>query len=234
METDARIAASLARVKDAIGAAEAQYGRAPGAVKLLAVSKTRPPAMIAAALAAGQTAFGESYVREAREKIEAIGDDKAEWHFIGPVQSNKTRHIASLFSWVHSVDRESVARRLSQQRSPELPALNVCIQINISAEKTKSGVAPADVGEILASAAALPGLKVRGLMAMPAPETEAARQRQAFAAVRRIFDAHSAAYDLDTLSIGMSGDFRAAIAEGATIIRLGTAIFGAREQPAGT
>ncbi len=225
------IATNLKRVTDAIRAAEVKYGRAPGCVKLLAVSKTKPAAVISEAIAAGQTAFGESYVQEAQQKIERIGGGRIEWHFIGPIQSNKTRRIASLFAWVHGVDRGAVARRLSGQRPPGLPALNVCIQVNLSAEKTRAGVAPAGVGEMLETAAVLPGLKVRGLMAIPAP-AGSDRQRRAFAAVKHIFDAYSGAYALDTLSLGMSGDFEAAIAEGATLVRLGTAVFGARAQPA--
>ncbi len=228
MEVDARIAANLDRVRGAVRAAEARYGREPGVVTLVAVSKTKSPAMITAAINAGQTVFGESYVQEARQKIKAVDNDRVEWHFVGPVQSNKTRHIAALFSWVHGVDRESIAKRLSQQRSSGLAALNACIQVNISGEKTKSGVLPEEVEEILVSTAALPRLKVRGLMVIPAPEADFGRRRRVFGKMRRIFDGYSRPYALDVLSMGMSGDFEAAIAEGATMIRLGTAIFGSR------
>ena len=228
MDADS-IAASLARITDAVRATEAKYGRASGSVKLLAVSKTRPAAVVAGAFAAGQTAFGESYVQEGKRKIKEVGNDAIEWHFIGPVQSNKTRAIASLFSWIHSVDQEAIARRLSHQRPPGLAALNICIQVNISGEKTKSGTSPGEVGKILAATTALPGIRVRGLMAIPAPASEVVAQRQAFATMKRIFDEHCGAHQLDTLSMGMSGDFKAAIAEGATMVRLGTAIFGTRD-----
>ena len=228
MENDLSITDGIARANGAVRAAEVKYGREPGSVKLLAVSKTMPASAVTEALAAGQTAFGESYVQEARQKIAELGHDRVEWHFIGPMQSNKTRRVASLFSWVHGVDREVIARRLSGQRPAELPLLNVCVQVNISAEPSKSGVAPGELAEILETTAALPGLHLRGLMMMPGRESDVGRQRRVFAEARRIFDAHSGVYALDTLSMGMSGDFEAAIAEGATMIRLGTLIFGAR------
>ena len=229
MEAPASIAANLERVTAAISAAEIKYGCKAGSVKLLAASKAQPVDAVTAALAAGQIAFGENYVQEAQRKIERIGNRGIEWHFIGPIQSNKVGRIAAFFAWVHSVDRASLARRLSQQRPTEAAVLNVCIQVNISGEKTKSGIEPANIKELLDSSADLPGLKVRGLMAIPAPATDFAAQRCIFAKVKRIFDAHSGSYALDTLSMGMSGDFVAAIAEGATMIRLGTAIFGTRE-----
>lgn len=228
--TDASpVAANLKRVQDAVAEAEAKYNREPGGVRILAASKAQTVETVAAAIAAGQTRFGESYVQEARKKIAELGGDALEWHFIGPVQSNKTRHIASLFSWVHSVDRESVARRLAEQRPAESPRLNVCVQVNLSGEATKSGVGSGGVENLLAAVAASPRLKLRGLMAIPAPDADGARQRKAFAEVRNIFDEYAGAYEMDTLSMGMSGDFDAAIAEGATLVRLGTAIFGERK-----
>ncbi len=233
--TDASlIAANLKRVRDAVAEAEAKYDRKPGCVKILAASKTQTVETVAVAIAAGQTRFGESYVQEAQKKIAEIGDSEIEWHFIGPIQSNKTRRIASLFSWVHGVDRESIARRLSEQRPAESPRLNVCIQVNVSGEATKSGVQPGGVETLLETISAAPGLKtrlkIRGLMAIPAPDADGTRQRKAFAAVRHIFDKYAEAYEMDTLSMGMSGDFDAAIAEGATLVRLGTAIFGERKR----
>ena len=224
------IAANLDRVRNAVMEAEARYNRSPGCVNILAASKAQTTEAVAAAIAAGQTRFGESYVQEARKKIAETHDDELEWHFIGPIQSNKTRRIASLFSWAHGVDRESIAERLSEQRPSELPDLNVCIQVNVSGEQAKSGVAPGDVEELMESVSALPKLKLRGLMAIPAPETDVARQRKAFAHVKRIFDNCVEAYEMDVLSMGMSNDFEAAIAEGATLVRLGTAIFGERKQ----
>ena len=229
MESAASIAANLQRVTAAIRAAETNHGRERGSVSLLAVSKTKPVETIIAAADAGQIAFGENYVQEAQKKIETLSEHNLEWHFIGPIQSNKTRHIAALFAWVHSVDRVSIAERLSRQRPAGLPDLNVCIQINISGEETKAGAAPAQIKEILDLSAGLPGLKLRGLMAIPAPTSDIVVQRRIFAEARRIFDSCADAYALDTLSMGMSGDFESAIAEGATIVRLGTAIFGARE-----
>ena len=229
MADDTSIAARLRRVETAVRAAETRYGREPGSVRLLAVSKTKPVSMLVEAINAGQHAFGENYMQEAQPKIEALSERKIEWHFIGPVQSNKTRTIARLFDWAQSVDRLSIATRLSRQRSEEMPALNICLQVNIGAETSKVGVAPEAVAELLSSVAALPRLKVRGLMTIPAPTAGFARQRRAFAQMRCVFDAQAAKYGLDTLSMGMSDDFEAAIAEGATMIRLGTALFGARK-----
>ncbi len=200
---------------------------------MLAVSKTFGADAVLEAFAAGQSAFGENYLQEALDKQVAVAaarpDAAVEWHFIGPIQSNKTRPLATHFDWVHTVERLKIAQRLSEQRPPTLPPLNVCLQVNISGEATKSGVAPADLVALAQQVALLPQLKLRGLMAIPEPETDVSKQRQAFAAVRALFDQLNAdGFGLDTLSMGMSADLGAAIAEGATIVRVGSAIFGAR------
>jgi PLP dependent protein len=221
-----------------IAAAAAVAGRPRGAVCLLAASKTHPPARIAEAEAAGQRAFGENYVQEALEKMDAlaqlIGEGRAralEWHLIGPLQSNKTRAAAERFDWVQSVDREKIARRLSEQRPAALAPLNVLVEVNISGEASKSGVAAEAAGALAHAVAALPRLRLRGLMAIPAPSPDAAVQRARFRAVRELFERLRAqGLALDTLSMGMSDDMEAAIAEGATMVRIGSAIFGAREQ----
>jgi len=208
-------------------------GRDPAQVALLAVSKTFPAAHVLEAIAAGQRAFGENYLQEALDKIAdikaALPRAHVEWHFIGPIQSNKTRSIAASFDWVHTVERLKVAERLSAQRPAGLAPLNVCIQVNISGEASKSGAAPGELPELARQVALLPNLKLRGLMAIPAPEIDAARQRAAFARLRALADAlREGGLDLDTLSMGMSADMAAAIAEGATIVRVGSAIFGDR------
>lgn len=220
-----RLHAVQARIADA--AAEA--GREPAAVRLLAVSKTFGDAAVRALADAGQREFGENYVQEALEKQAALRDLPLEWHFIGPIQSNKTRVVAENFSWVHSIDRLKIAERLSAQRPPGLPPLQVCIEINVSGEASKGGVVPAELPALAGAVAQLPGLRLRGLMAMPAPVQEVAAQRAAFRLVREQFDALRArGHTLDTLSMGMSGDLEAAILEGATIVRIGTALFGER------
>lgn len=216
------------RIADAARAA----GRDPAAVTLLAVSKTFPADAVRAAHAAGQRAFGENYVQESIDKIDALADLRAalEWHFIGPLQSNKTRPVAERFDWVHSIDRLKIAQRLAEQRHAHLPPLNVCVQVNISGEASKSGVAPADVAEVAHAVAALPSLRLRGLMAIPEPAGDADAQRAPHRALRALFDALRAdGLPLDTLSMGMSADLEAAVLEGATIVRVGTAIFGARD-----
>jgi pyridoxal phosphate enzyme (YggS family) len=198
-------------------------------VQLVAVSKTFSADAIRAALGHGQSRFGESYVQEALSKIAALADAEIEWHFIGPIQSNKTREIAAHFDWVHGVDRLKIAQRLNDQRPAQLAALNVCIQVNISGEATKSGVAPDQVESLARAVLALPRLKLRGLMAIPAPRDAFEEQRAACAALRAVFERLRArGIELDTLSMGMSDDLEAAIAEGATLVRVGTAIFGAR------
>lgn len=225
------IAANLQAVKNDIAAAAQQAGRAPSEVMLLAVSKTVSAERVREAFQAGQPAFGENYVQEGVEKIDALADLRGQiaWHFIGPLQSNKTRQVAEQFDWVHAIDRLKIAERLSAQRPGDLPPLQVCIQVNISDESTKSGVAPADVLPLAQAIAALPNLRLRGLMAIPAPAEDDASQRRPFAALRTLLgQLREAGLDVDTLSMGMSADMDAAIAEGATLVRIGTAIFGAR------
>ncbi|HEU0199965.1 MAG TPA: YggS family pyridoxal phosphate-dependent enzyme, partial [Burkholderiaceae bacterium] len=215
---------SLRRVHERISAAARAAGRAPESVRLLAVSKTFPAATVLAAARAGQRAFGENYVQEGLAKIEQLRAQAAElpleWHFIGPIQSNKTRPIAEHFDWAHSVERLKVAQRLSEQRPPGLPPLNVLVQVNVSGEASKSGVAPAEVPALAAAIAPLPRLRLRGLMAIPEPEADPVHQRTPFAKLRALLEelrAHLPAHaSLDTLSMGMSGDLEAAIAEGAT------------------
>jgi pyridoxal phosphate enzyme (YggS family) len=222
------IASNLQAVRNSVSAAAVEAGRDPGEVMLLAVSKTFPADMIREAYRAGQTCFAESYVQEALAKIAALRDLEIEWHYIGPVQSNKTRAIAENFAWVHSVDRLKIAERLSEQRPAHLPPLQVCLQINISREKTKSGVPPNEASALAHAIAKLPGLTLRGLMAVPAPGDDP-EQRRPFAHLHRLCDdLNRQGLELDTLSMGMSHDFPAAIAEGATIVRIGTSIFGAR------
>ncbi len=230
-----------------IDAAARACGRSPGDVGLLAVSKTFDADTVLALAETGQRAFGENYLQEALPKMSAIRDrwamrpsgrsdaagDAPQWHFIGPIQSNKTRAIAESFDWVHSVDREKVARRLAEQRPAGLAPLQVCVQVDVSGEATKSGCDPAEAVALGAAIAAMPGLRLRGVMAIPAPTEDPALQREQFARVRAVFDAMRAAgLPVDTLSMGMSGDLEAAIAEGATIVRVGTALFGARPRKA--
>jgi len=223
------IASNLQAVRDAMAAAAIEAGRAPDGIKLLAVSKTFAPEALREAYRAGQTRFAESYVQEAQDKIAALRDMPIEWHFIGPIQSNKTRVIAENFSWAHSVDRLKIAERLSAQRPVYLPPLQICLQVNISGEASKSGVAPGAAAQLAQATAHLPHLKLRGLMAIPEHSDEVAAQRAAFARLRELFEQlNCQGLQLDTLSMGMSGDFRAAIAEGATMVRVGSAIFGAR------
>jgi len=225
--------ARLRAVIERIATAARVAGRDPGSVSLVAVSKTFPADAVAAVHAAGQAAFGENYVQEAVEKIESLGPQRGEmeWHFIGPIQSNKTRAIAEQFDWVQTIDRLKIAQRLSEQRPAELAALNVLLQVNISGEATKSGVAPADVEALARAVGRLPRLKLRGLMAIPEPEADAARQRAPLAAMRALFERlRAAGVDIDTLSMGMSADLESAVLEGSTMVRIGTAIFGERQR----
>ena len=228
------IAENLRTLRGELAAAAERAGRDAGSVKLLAVSKTHPVATVQRAVAAGQRAFGENYVQEAVEKIAALAQDPAmpvlEWHFIGHLQSNKSRAVAEHFDWLQTLDSERLAARLSRQRPPEKPPLNVLIEVNISGEASKHGVTPAESAALAAAVADLPGLKLRGLMAIPAAVESEARQREAFAALRTLQQALiDAGHALDTLSMGMSGDYPAAIAEGVTMVRIGTAIFGPRQ-----
>ncbi len=224
------IVSNLQAIRLAIAQSAQAAQRDPASIMLLAVSKTFPAAAVREAYAAGQQAFGENYVQEALDKIAALRDLPLEWHFIGPIQSNKTRVIAENFAWVHGVDRLKIAQRLSEQRPPELPALNICLQVNVSGEESKSGIAPAEVAELARAVSQLPRLKLRGLMAIPAPADDESAQRAPFAQLRQLAQAISAqGIALDTLSMGMSHDYGAAIHEGATIIRVGTAIFGKRD-----
>jgi len=219
----------LAHVEQRIREAEMRFGRSPGSVKLLPVSKTRPVADIEQLTRAGYCAFGESYLQEALGKQKELAVLGLKWHFIGPIQSNKTPPIAQHFDWVHSVDREKIARRLSAQRPDSLPSLNVCLQVNISGEATKSGIDLDRLPALAACVTGLPGLHLRGLMAIPARESDFERQRAAFRHLREAFDVlNTDGLALDTLSMGMSGDLEAAIAEGATLVRVGSDIFGRR------
>ncbi len=229
-----RYEALAARIDAACDAA----GRARGCVRLLAVSKTFAASRVLGLAALGQRAFGENYLQEAVAKISECEHERLvpplEWHFIGPIQSNKTRPIAERFDWVQSVDREKIARRLSEQRPEAAPPLNLCLQVNVSEEPTKSGCAPSEALGLARAIVALPRLRLRGLMAIPQPTDDPRHQRAQCAAVRAIYDELVAAgLELDTLSMGMSDDLEAAIAEGATMVRVGTALFGARP-PAGS
>lgn len=223
---------NLQAITATIVATAQESGRPPEAVQLLAVSKTFGPEAVLEAVEAGQRAFGENYLQEGLDKIRAVQDAGAtglEWHFIGPIQSNKTRPIAENFAWVHTVEREKIAQRLSEQRPVGLPPLQICLQVNISGEASKSGVAPDEVAALAHKVAALPNLTLRGLMAIPEPAVHFDQQRAAFAQLRTVYDQLRAdGLALDTLSMGMSADMRAAIFEGATIVRVGSAIFGAR------
>ena len=228
------IAANLQAVEATIAAAAQAAKRPASSVQLLAVSKTFPMEAVLEAVAAGQRAFGENYLQEGVEKIAAVAsaqpDTPLEWHFIGPIQSNKTRPIATSFAWVHTVERLKIAQRLSEQRPPELGPLNVCLQVNISGEATKSGATAAELPALARQVANLPNLRLRGLMAIPEPQTDPALQRAAFARLRQLADSlRAGGLPIDTLSMGMSGDMESAIFEGATIVRVGSAIFGSRQ-----
>ncbi|HAO33637.1 MAG TPA: YggS family pyridoxal phosphate-dependent enzyme [Candidatus Competibacteraceae bacterium] len=220
-----RLHAVLARIRDA----ERRFQRPPGSVRLLAVGKTRPAAAIADLAAAGQRCFGENYLQEALTKMAELAALDLEWHFIGPIQANKTRAIAESFSWAHSVDRLKIAERLSAQRPARPPPLNICLQINISRESSKHGLDPAELPAVARAVSALPRLRLRGLMAIPAPSTDLAAQREPFARLRALQERLIAeGLLLDTLSMGMTDDLEAAVAEGSTLARIGTALFGPR------
>ena len=224
---------NLQAVRRSIAQAAAEAQRPADAATLLAVSKTFGVDAVLAAAAAGQTAFGENYLQEALDKIAAVRlalpQSAIEWHFIGPIQSNKTRPIAEHFDWVHTVEREKIAARLSEQRPEGMADLNICLQVNISGEASKSGVSPDDLPALARAVAQLPKLRLRGLMAIPEPQTDPVLQRAAFAQLRTLYEQLRAdGLALDTLSMGMSSDLQAAVLEGATIVRVGSAIFGSR------
>lgn len=232
----ATIAANIQQVEDRIRAACKQAGRDVQSVTLLTVSKTFPAEAVREAVHAGQHRFGENYVQEAIEKMQALADlrPQLQWHLIGPLQSNKTRVVAEHFDWVHSVDRLKIAERLSAQRPPGLPPLQVCLQVNISGEASKSGLLPDEVAPVARAVAALPQLRLRGLMAIPEPAEDLERQREPHRALRCLLEQLQAdGLALDTLSMGMTADLEAAVLEGATMVRVGTAIFGTRPRPAG-
>lgn len=219
----------LGAVRAAIDDAARRAQRDPAAIRLVAVSKTRTAGEIATVADAGQHDFGENYLQEALPKIDALRDRHLVWHFIGPVQSNKTRDIATRFDWVHSVSRLKIARRLSDQRPDGAPPLNVCLQVNIDGEDSKAGVAPAETLDLAREIVTLPRLTLRGLMAIPAPADDATQQAEPFAALRRLAeDCRNHGLTMNTLSMGMSGDLDAAVTEGSTMVRVGTAIFGPR------
>ncbi|MBL4820051.1 MAG: YggS family pyridoxal phosphate-dependent enzyme [Gammaproteobacteria bacterium] len=223
------IAENIQQIIEQIHEFEQSYNRPEGSVTLLAVSKKQPIDKILQAHKAGIRDFGENYLQEAEEKISQLVDLDINWHFIGPIQSNKTRAIADLFQWVHSVDRLKIARRLSDQRNSLLPPLNVCIQVNLSGEETKSGISIDEVENLCNEVAKLPNLHLRGLMTIPAPTEDFTGQRQLFSALAVTFNNLVPRFPgFDTLSMGMSGDFKAAIAEGSTVVRIGTALFGPR------
>lgn len=227
----ATIAANIQQVRERIARACAAAQRPVQSVTLLTVSKTFSADAVREAAAAGEHRFGENYVQEAIEKIELLADLRArtEWHLIGPLQSNKTRVVAKVFDWVHSVDRLKIAERLSEQRAPDQPPLNVCLQVNVSGEASKSGVTPDELPALAHAVAALPGVRLRGLMSIPEPSDDPAQQAAPHRQLRQLFHRlQQVGLDLDTLSMGMSGDLEAAIAEGSTMVRVGTAIFGRR------
>ncbi len=231
------ISENLQLVQHRIANSAQAAGRDPASITLLAVSKTFDVQAVLAAAQAGQRAFGENYVQEAIDKIAATRDMREhnpdlqlEWHFIGPIQSNKTRQIAEHFDWVHSVDRLKIAQRLSEQRPADMPPLQICLQVNVSGEATKSGLEPDVLLELARAVVLLPNIRLRGLMAIPEPTEDVQQQRAAFAKLRFMQnDLQAVGIQTDTLSMGMSADMDAAIAEGATIVRIGTAIFGVRD-----
>lgn len=221
------LADNLSAISARIASAAQAVGRDPASVQLLAVSKTKPASAIREIHAAGVRDFGENYLQEALTKQQALSDLPLIWHFIGPIQSNKTKAIAEHFDWVHSVDRLKIAQRLSEQRPAGLAPLNICLQVNVSGEDSKSGCTPADLPALAKAVAALPNLRLRGLMAIPEPTEDRDTQEAAFASLRKLQE--GLGLGLDTLSMGMSHDLEAAIAQGATWVRIGTALFGARD-----
>ena len=224
-----RVTENFRKIQDLLAKAAADAGRPAEQIRLLAVSKKKPAEAVLEAYAAGQRDFGENFVQEGLEKIKEVDRDDAIWHFIGHLQSNKTKAVARHFQWVHTIDRLKVARRLSEQRPHHAGDLNVCIEVNIDGEENKSGASVAEVADLAATVAELPRLKLRGLMCLPAIRQDLAAQREPFARLRAILESlNDAGMQLDTLSMGMTADYAAAIQEGATIVRIGTALFGAR------
>jgi pyridoxal phosphate enzyme (YggS family) len=230
MSTEKNISVALAQIRQRISDAEHRFSRDPNSVQLLAVSKTKPVAAIQSAIDAGQTCFAENYLQEAVEKIMSLKKTpQLVWHFIGSIQSNKTHDIAQHFHWVHTIDRIKIAQRLNEQRPDHLPPLNICLQINISGEDSKSGIVPDELIRLADDCSSLPNIKIRGLMAMPAQDSDFERQRIPFRQLRILLTELQIKYpELDTLSMGTTNDLEAAIAEGATMVRIGTAIFGSR------
>lgn len=227
--TTANLQSNYKTVIEQIRAMEATAGRPCESVNLVAVSKLHPVESIRKMALLGQRAFGENFVQEAKTKQEALVDLNLEWHFIGHIQSNKTKEIANNFSWVHSVDRVKIARRLANQRSSDMPPLNICIQVNLQAEQTKSGVSAAEIGNLVEEISAFENVSVRGLMIIPQPEPDPMMQRAVFAELRRLLETiNERGYEMDTLSMGMTTDMEAAISEGSTHVRIGTALFGPR------
>ncbi|MDG1012445.1 MAG: YggS family pyridoxal phosphate-dependent enzyme [Luminiphilus sp.] len=223
------VATNLHSIRQRISAAEKLANRDAGSVALLAVSKTKPDGLIRAAWNAGQRAFGENYAQEAEEKARRLADLSIEWHFIGPIQSNKTRGLAQTMAWVHSIDRLKIAQRLSDQRPEHLPPLNICVQIKLSDEPSKSGVASSELPNLAEQIVKLPKLRLRGLMAIPAATADYPEQRMSFSKLQGLlFELQKQHPQADTLSMGMSGDLEAAVVEGSTLVRVGTDIFGAR------
>ncbi len=223
---------NLQTVRKRVAAAAVATGRDPSEVMLLAVSKGQPMSAIRRAVAAGQRDFGENYLQDAIAKIDGLANPDLSWHFIGHLQSNKTREVAARFAWVHTVDSVRIARRLSDQRPPEAAPLNICLQVRIGDETTKFGVQPGQARELAAAVKPLGGVRLRGLMCIPPPAPDPTMQRAQFARLRTLYETlRDDGFEMDTLSMGMSADLEAAIAEGATIVRVGTAIFGRREVP---
>lgn len=225
-----KVTENFGKIHDLLHAATNLAGRPADAVQLLAVSKRQPLEAILALADAGQRHFGENFVQEGVEKIEAAARDDLNWHFIGHLQSNKTRQVAEHFQWVHTIDRLKIARRLSEHRRADAPPLNVCLQVNVDDEDSKSGVAPAAVADLARSVAELPRLRLRGLMCIPRERTDPDAQREPFRRLREILETlNESGLTLDTLSMGMTADYAAAILEGATVVRIGTALFGPRD-----
>ena len=230
MAKNTNISSNLSQIGKRISQIERTFQRSAGSVQLLAVSKRKPADMIRAAAACGQISFGENYADEGASKAEELSDLKLEWHYIGHVQSNKTRLISATYDWVQSIDREKIAQRLSTQRPSELPPLNVCLQVNIDGEESKSGCAPDELVTLASHVSSMERLTLRGIMAIPAPQTDVNAQRKVFRRLHTLYQQIRSNHPtVDTLSMGMTADMEAAISEGATMVRIGTAIFGQRD-----